>query len=124
VKLYELAHCRAGDKGNVSTLSVFAYDPDDFDRLRRDLTEERVASHLRELAPGGVTRYELPNLAALHFVCTRRGRDRVTVTLNLDAHGKSLSSALLELDLPDSEPDTREGLSTDRSPGSRSSRRV
>jgi hypothetical protein len=113
VKLNELAHCRAGDKGNISTLSVFAYDPDDFDRLRRDLTEERVASHLQELASGGVIRYELPNLAALHFVCTRRGRDRVTVTLNLDAHGKSLSSALLELDLPDSEPGTsvREGRS-------------
>ena len=104
MKLYELAHCRAGDKGNISTLSVFAYHPDDFGWLRRDLTEERVARHLQEIAPGGVTRYELPNLAALHFVCRRRGSDRVTVTLNLDAHGKSLSSALLELDLPDSQP--------------------
>jgi hypothetical protein len=109
VKLYDLAHCRAGDKGNISTLSVFAYHPEDFDRLRRDLTVERVARHLNELAPEGVTRYELPNLAALHFVCTRRGRDRVTVTLNLDAHGKSLSSALLELDLEDWQPSTTTG---------------
>jgi hypothetical protein len=63
---------------------------------------------LQELVSGGVTRYELPNRAALHFMCTRGDRDRFTVTLNLDAHGKSLSSALLELDLPDLSEVTRD----------------
>jgi hypothetical protein len=101
VKLYEIAHCRAGDKGNISTLSVFPYRDEDFELLRGRLTEDVVGEHLWEVAPGGVTRYELPNLPALHFVCTRARQHSVTITLNLDAHGKSLSSALLEIDLPE-----------------------
>ena len=101
MRLYDLAHCRAGDKGNICVLSVFPYHDDDYDLLVRTLTEDRVAAHLREVAPGGVRRYEVPNLDALHFVCTRSPEHSVTTTLNLDAHGKSLSFALLELDVPE-----------------------
>lgn len=31
--LHELAHCRAGDKGDTSILSLFAYRADDFPLL-------------------------------------------------------------------------------------------
>ena len=116
MKLYEIAHCRAGDKGNIATLSVFPYDPQDYHRLRQALTQDRVAEHLREIATGGVTRYEVPNLPALHFVCTRSPEHSVTVTLNLDAHGKSLSSALLQMDLPSDDTAHRDATGPARPP--------
>jgi hypothetical protein len=50
---------------------------------------------------GDVQRYELPQLGALNFVLRNALGGGVTRSLALDAHGKSLSSALLDLDLPD-----------------------
>jgi hypothetical protein len=98
-KLYQLAHCRAGDKGNTTILSLIAYRADDFPLLCEQVTVEAVKRHLAGIVRGELTRYELPRLWALQFV----GRDAlaggVTTSLALDAHGKSLSSALLELEI-------------------------
>ena len=98
-KLYELAHCRAGDKGNTSTLSVIAYRADDFPLLVRHVTTEAVARHLHGIVRGEIRRYELPQLRALQFVCEDALSGGVTTSLALDAHGKSLSSALLEMEV-------------------------
>lgn len=98
-KLYDLAHCRAGDKGNTSILSLIAYRVDDYPRLVEEVTIDRVAHHLRGIVRGEIRRYELPNLNALQFVCERSLAGGVTTSLALDAHGKSLSYALLELEL-------------------------
>jgi hypothetical protein len=98
-KLYELAHCRAGDKGDTSILSVIAYRPEDFAALREQVTANAVKQHLAGIVAGEVRRFELPHLAALQFVCERSLSGGVTTSLSLDAHGKSLSSALLELEL-------------------------
>ena len=65
----------------------------------RSVAAEAVAEHLRERYPGGVVRYEMENLSALIFVCRRLPGDTVTTSLYLDAHAKSLSSALLELEI-------------------------
>src|SRR5262245_25392541 len=98
-RLYELAHCRAGDKGNTTILSLIAYRADDFPVLRDRVTVEAVKRHLDGIVQGELTRYELPHLWALQFV----GRDAlaggVTTSLALDAHGKTLSSALLEMEI-------------------------
>ena len=99
-KLYDLAHCRAGDKGNTSILSVVAYRADDYAWLVQQVTVERVAQHLRGIVQGVIRRFELPQLGALQFVCERSLAGGVTTSLALDAHGKSLSYALLELDMP------------------------
>lgn len=101
MKLHELAHARAGDKGNTSDLTVFAYDPGAFARLERQLTPERVKAHLGKIVQGEVVRYVLPGLCALKFVLGDTLGGGVTRTLALDAHGKCLSSVLLGLDLPD-----------------------
>ena len=98
-KLYELAHCRAGDKGNTSILSLVAYCPDYYPRLVENVTVDSVARHLHGIVHGEVRRYELPNLHALHFVCERSLGGGVTTSLALDAHGKSLSYALLEMEV-------------------------
>jgi hypothetical protein len=101
MKLRAIAHSRTGDKGNVLNVSVIAYDEGDYPRLAREVTAERVKAHLAAIVDGDVVRYELPQLGALNFVLARPPRETVTRSLALDAHGKSLSSALLDLDIPD-----------------------
>jgi hypothetical protein len=101
VKLHELAHARAGDKGDISDLSVIAYRPGDYAFLCEHLTAERVRHHFADIVRGRVDRYELPQLHALKFVLHDALDGGVTRTLNLDAHGKTLGSSLLEMDLPE-----------------------
>jgi len=101
VKLRELAHSRAGDKGDTSNLSLIAYDARHYEHLRRHVTAAAVREHLAGIAAGDVVRHELPDLAAFNFVLARALGGGVTRSLALDAHGKSLSSALLELEVPD-----------------------
>ena len=98
-KLYDLAHCRAGDKGNTSILSVIAYRQDDYAMLADRLTVSAVGQHLSGIVHGDIRRYELPQLCALQFVCEHSLNGGVTTSLALDAHGKSLSSALLEMEI-------------------------
>ena len=98
-KLYDLAHCRAGDKGETSILSVIAYRPEDYPFLAERMTVEAVRRHLAGIAQGEIRRYELPNLGALQFICAHSLSGGVTTSLALDAHGKSLSSALLEMEI-------------------------
>ncbi|MUL42593.1 hypothetical protein FZ103_15670 [Streptomonospora sp. PA3] len=106
VRLYDIAHARAGDKGNLITIAVIPYDPDRYPRLCSVLTAQRVADHLAERVAGDVVRHRLDNLPALIFVCPRAADDTVTTSLFLDSHGKSLGSALLELELEwDAEPE-------------------
>lgn len=99
MKLRDLAHARSGDKGDVSNISVIAYDQAGYEQIRAALTPERVKSHLRGIVRGEVTRFELPNLLALNFVLNGALGGGVTRSLALDAHGKCLSGLLLELDL-------------------------
>jgi len=96
-RLHELAHCRAGDKGDTSILSLIAYRAEDYPLLRERVTAQAVKRHLGDVVQGNVQRYELPALWALQFVCEHALGGGVTTSLALDAHGKSLSYALLEM---------------------------
>ena len=99
MKLRELAHTRTGDKGNRSTLTVIAYRAADFERLLAQLTPERVRAHYQGIVRGEVARYALPQLGALQFVLHDALAGGVTRSLALDAHGKTLSSHLLDIDI-------------------------
>ena len=101
MKLRDIAHSRTGDKGNTSNISVIAFRGEDYAFLCAHVTVERVKEHLSGIATGKVSRYELPAIGALNFVLEGALGGGVTRSLALDAHGKSLSSALLDLDLPD-----------------------
>lgn len=101
MKLRELAHTRAGDKGDTSNLSLIAFDPKDYPLLERYVTAERVRAHFAGVVHGEVKRYEMPNIGALNFVMGRALGGGVTRSLALDAHGKCLSFALLTLDIPE-----------------------
>ncbi|HTS22778.1 MAG TPA: hypothetical protein VMN79_13320 [Casimicrobiaceae bacterium] len=98
-RLYDLAHCRAGDKGDTSILSLIAYRREDYPLLVERVTGEAVAKHLACIVRGTIRRYELPELGALQFVCEHALAGGVTTSLALDAHGKSLSYALLEMEI-------------------------
>jgi non-ribosomal peptide synthetase component E (peptide arylation enzyme) len=99
MKLREIAHSRTGDKGNTSNISVIAYDARHFQLLKEQVTAARVKAHFAGVVEGDVVRYELPNIAALNFVMSDALGGGVTRSLALDAHGKSLSSALLDLEI-------------------------
>jgi hypothetical protein len=99
MKLYEIAHSRAGDKGNISTLSLIPFDEKDFDWLCQKVTVEKVKTHLKDIVSGDIIRYEMPNVASLLFVCYDALLGGVTTSLAMDTHGKALSYALLEMEV-------------------------
>ena len=101
MKLRALAHSRTGDKGDTSNISLIAYDRADYARLEAHVTSERVKAHFGEIATGEVVRYALPGIGALNFVLKGALGGGVTRSLALDAHGKGLSSALLDLEIPE-----------------------
>ena len=95
--LRDIAHSRTGDKGNRSTVSVIAYDIKDYPLIERCVTAERLKAHYRDIVKGDVERYALPHLGALNFVLHDSLDGGVTRSLDLDAHGKCLSSGILSL---------------------------
>ena len=68
MKLWDIAHSRTGDKGNIANISLIAYDPKDYELLREKVTAEKVKEHFKGMVKGEVVRYELPNIHALNFV--------------------------------------------------------
>jgi hypothetical protein len=99
VKLREVAHSRAGDKGNTSMVSLIVFDRRHYEAVRRQATAERVKQWFDDLVAGTVERYELPQFGALNFVMTDALGGGVTRSLALDAHGKTRSSWLLEMEV-------------------------
>ena len=95
--LYQLAHGRAGDKGNTSNISVIAWDSDCFALLVEQLTEARVAQWFAYRHPTKVTRHVLPKLEAMNFVLEGVLDGGVNDALNLDTHGKGLSFWMLDM---------------------------
>ena len=102
--VHAIAHARAGDKGDVSNISLIAYLDSGWDTIYELATEEKVLDIFNHMGASKVDRYELPNLKALNFVIQSALGGGVNSSLRLDRHGKTLSSHLLhELILPISE---------------------
>jgi len=99
MKLFDIAHSRAGDKGNTLMLSLIPYNEADYEFLRSNCSAEKVKDHLKDIVAGEVIRYELPNISSLLFVCYDALSGGVTTSLALDTHGKTLSAALLEMEI-------------------------
>ena len=90
VRLHEIAHARAGDKGNRSNISLIPYNPANYHCLLDQVTEDRVLDLFKKKGASKVTRYELPNLPALNFVIDDVLEGGVNSALNLDQHGNCL----------------------------------
>jgi len=95
----DIAHARAGDKGNTSNISVWVYDPADFELLKRSVTAERIKRAFPDLIRGEVRRYVVEHLHGLNFVLQDALEGGVNASLNLDSHGKSWSYLILGLRL-------------------------
>lgn len=97
----DIAHARAGDKGNTSNISVWAYEAEDYALLARSLTPERLKRAFPDLIRGPVERYEMEHLGGLNFVLHEALEGGVNRSLNLDSHGKSFSYLVLGLPIAD-----------------------
>ena len=99
MKLKEIAHSRTGDKGNISIISVIAYNDSDYELIKEKVTVERLKDYFKEIVNGKITRYEIDSISALNFVMEDALGGGVTRSLAIDMHGKSLGSALLEMEI-------------------------
>ncbi len=99
MQLWEIAHSRTGDKGNISTISLIVYDMADYGLVQKYITAEKVKAWFGDRIRGEVKRYELPQLGALNFVLYDALEGGVTSSITMDKHGKSMSSYLLSMPL-------------------------
>lgn len=103
VRLHEVAHARAGDKGNRANISLICYHSEAWPYLRQQVTPARVKKLFGHRGATNVERYELENIHAFNFVIDDVLEGGVNASLNLDGHGKTLSFLLLtlEVEVPD-----------------------
>jgi hypothetical protein len=103
IRLGQIAYARSGDKGGGANVGVIAYTPAGFVFLREALTARRVEVFFNSMRPGPVVRYELPNLGALNFILPTILDGGGSVSLRIDAQGKALGQAILEMpiDVPE-----------------------
>ncbi len=99
IPLYDVAHCRAGDKGDDSILALVPYRPTDFATLRTLVTEDVISRHFSAYEPGQILIVNLPTLSAMVISVRDRLSGGVTRSTGSDPHGKTLSSHLLSLRL-------------------------
>jgi hypothetical protein len=99
VKLLKIAHGRSGDKGNGSNVGIIARHPDIYNFLEKNLTADRVKEHMKHVCKGEVERYEMPNIGALNFILNESLGGGGTVSLKLDAQGKTHASQVLRMDV-------------------------
>lgn len=93
--LHDIAHGRAGDKGDTSNISVIAYRAEDWPLIEAEVTAKKVEALFTRYGTVIVRRYTLPKLHALNFVIENALGGGVNASLALDRHGKTLSSFLL-----------------------------
>ena len=99
VKLLKIAHGRSGDKGNGSNVGIIARHPDIYPFLKKELTADKIKEHMKHVCKGEVDRYELPNIGALNFILNESLGGGGTVSLKLDAQGKTHASQVLRMDV-------------------------
>ncbi|MES2631972.1 MAG: acyclic terpene utilization AtuA family protein [Pseudomonadota bacterium] len=97
VPLIQLAWGRSGDKGDTSNIGIIARRPEWVALLRAQLTPERVQQWLAHLVHGTVTRYEVPGIHALNFVCTQALDGGGMASLRNDPLGKGMAQILLTM---------------------------
>lgn len=99
IKLIDIAHGRSGDKGDAANVGIIAYDDKGYEIIQKYVTAEKVKQHFTGICFGDVERFELPNLKALNFILHNTLGGGGTVSLKLDAQGKTLAAALLRMEI-------------------------
>ncbi len=99
VQLRQICHARSGDKGDTANIGLIAYKGELYPVLRKYVTVERVRQHFNGIVTGAVERFELPNIGALNFLLHGALGGGGTKSLKNDAQGKTLSAALLRMEI-------------------------
>ncbi len=108
IPLSQIAHGRSGDKGDTSNIGIIAYNESNYPILVREVTPERVKAHFGDMVKGDVERFELPNLGALNFLLHEALGGGGTLSLRIDAQGKTMSAALLRMEIEADERELRD----------------
>ena len=90
---FEVEIANRGDVGLEKALN------EDYDLIKEKVTEEKLKDYFKDIVHGKITRYELPTISALNFVLEDALGGGVTRSLAIDMHGKTLGSALLEMEI-------------------------
>jgi hypothetical protein len=99
IPVARIAHGRSGDKGDTANIGVIAWESRHYPVLVREVTAERVKTWFGDMVRGDVVRYELPNLGALNFLMHGALDGGGTLSLRIDAQGKTLSASLLRMEI-------------------------
>lgn len=99
VPLSAIAHTRSGDKGDTSNIGVIALKPEHYETILREVTPARVKEFFGDLVQGPVERFELPNLGAINLLLHQALGGGGTVSLRVDAQGKTYGAALLRMEI-------------------------
>jgi hypothetical protein len=102
-QLRRLAFARSGDKGNTANIGLIALTEPVYPVLVSQVSSSRVKEHFAGVCRGEVERFELPNLFALNFLLHGSLGGGGTVSLMLDAQGKTFGAALLGMEIDVSE---------------------
>jgi hypothetical protein len=104
LSLRELCGYRAGDKGDIANVAIFADDDETYALIVREVTADRVKAHFGSMVRGRVDRYEAANVRALNFVMQGALGGGGPRSLRADSLGKTLGGALvrLEIEVPES----------------------
>ncbi len=106
IELRQICHARSGDKGDTANVGLIALRPEYYPVIERYVTAERVRRHFEGIVLGSVERYEMPNIHALNFLLHEALGGGGTKSLKNDAQGKTLSAALLRMEIELEEPIT------------------
>lgn len=99
IQLLTICHARSGDKGDTGNVGLIARKPAYYPLILKYVTADVVQRHFAGICLGRVERFELPNLCAVNFLLHETLGGGGTVSLKNDAQGKTLSSALLRLEI-------------------------
>jgi len=99
IRLDQICHVRSGDKGDTGNVGLIALKKEFYPLIEKYVTADRVKKHFEGIALGNVERYELPNLWALNFLLHNALGGGGTKSLKNDAQGKTLSVALLRMEI-------------------------
>jgi hypothetical protein len=102
-RVWDLAHGRSGDKGDICNIGLIARSQQAYETLRHQVTAARVKAHFGDTIKGTVERYELPNIRALNFVCRGALNGGGTMSLRSDHLGKVMYTWLLRMELKDND---------------------
>jgi hypothetical protein len=100
--LMAIAHARSGDKGDTANIGLIGRSFECYLWIRENISADFVKQKFNEKCLGNVNRTEVENLWALNFLLEESLGGGGTMSLNLDAQGKTYSQALLrcEVEIP------------------------